>query len=180
MGQGLKPDWQLRSVLDIDLDRLQKMNRKNLIFDLDNTLTGWNSYDIPPEIENWMRDVKGRAFQVMILSNNDRERIAAVADRLEIPFMERAGKPKKGSYLQAVRKLGVPKNQVAMIGDQIFTDVFGANRVGLFTILVDPMDKKEYWGTKISRFFEYTVMGRRPCTSGKEKAFKREPSEKQA
>ena len=165
MGKGLRPDWQLQSVLDIDLEKLQQLNRTALIFDLDNTLTGWNSHELSPDIETWFHTLKEKSFQAVILSNNHRERIAVIAGRLGFPFVERAGKPKRSGYLKALQCLEVPREQAAMVGDQIFTDVFGANHAGLFTILVDPLDKKEFWGTKISRFFEYTVMGRRPCTS---------------
>jgi len=179
MGKGLRPDWQLRSVLDIDLEQLQQMDRKALIFDLDNTLTGWNSNVLTPEIEAWFKHLKQQKFQALILSNNHRERIAGIANRLDIPFIERAGKPRRRGYLKAAAYLGVKPAQAVMIGDQIFTDVFGANRAGLFTVLVDPLQKKEFWGTKISRFFEYTVMRRRPCTSAA-KGFSDKPFEKQA
>ncbi len=177
MGKGLKPDWQLHSVFDIDLEQLRAMGRMSLIFDLDNTLTGWNSYTVSPETEAWFKALKEQSFQALILSNNHRERIAAVANRLKVPFVERAGKPKKRGYLQAAARLGVAPAQAVMVGDQIFTDVFGANRAGLFTILVDPLAKKEYWGTKISRFFEKTVMGRRPTASSQHSV---EPGKKQA
>ena len=165
MGKGLTPDWQLHSVFDIDLEQLRAMGRTSLIFDLDNTLTGWNSYTISPETKEWVRSLKEQSFQALILSNNHRERIAAIAGCLEIPFVERAGKPRKRGYLQAAARLGVTPEKAVMVGDQIFTDVFGANRAGLFTILVDPLEKREYWGTKISRFFERNVMRRRPVSS---------------
>ncbi len=166
MGKGLRPDWQLHSVLDIDLDKLQQLGRTALIFDLDNTLTGWNSYVLSEEIVAWFQKLKEKSFQALILSNNHPKRIAAIADRLHVPFIERAHKPKRSGYERALRRLGISSRQAVMVGDQIFTDVFGANRAGWFTILVDPLYKKEFWGTKISRFFERTVLRRRPCPSG--------------
>ena len=83
-----------------------------------------------------------------------------VAESLGIPFISRAQKPRRGGFHRAVFFLGVKPEETAVIGDQIFTDVLGGNRAGLYTILVVPIARREFVGTKFSRAMEYFVLRR--------------------
>lgn len=148
------------SIMDIPLDKLKQMNIQTFIFDLDNTITGWNSNEITTEVSDWFKKIKEAGFKACILSNNGHLRVYQVAQDLGIPFICRAKKPRRGAFNRAVSLMGVKPEQTAVIGDQIFTDILGGNRAGLFTILVVPIAKREFMGTKVSRVMEYFVLRR--------------------
>lgn len=165
MFKKLYPDLYVNSILDIPLEKLQKRNIKAFILDLDNTLTEWNSNVIDRQVSDWFRTIKEMGFQACILSNNGEQRVVGVARDLAIPFIHRAAKPRRGSFFKAIKLMGVSSRETAVIGDQIFTDVLGGNRAGLFTILVVPRASKEFMGTKISRAMERFVLRRLRKTS---------------
>ena len=154
----LYPRYYVDTLLDIPLDKLKAQNIEAFILDLDNTITEWNSNELRLEVEEWFRRIKAEGFQACILSNNAEQRIKLVADRLGIPFIHRAAKPRRGAFRRAVEVMGVRADQTAVVGDQIFTDILGGNRTGLFTILVKPLARREFIGTKINRALEIFVL----------------------
>jgi len=146
------------NLLDVPLEELAAAGLRAFIFDLDNTITEWNSQELRTEVEEWFKLLREQGFKACILSNNGARRILKISQRLGIPFIHRARKPMRASFLQAVALMGVTPSETAVIGDQIFTDVLGGNRAGLYTILVKPLDRKEFYGTKISRAMEFFVL----------------------
>jgi len=154
------PRIYVKSILDIPLDKLKELKIKAFILDLDNTVTEWNSNHVRNEIAEWFAMIKREGFKACILSNNYEQRVQAIAENLGIPFIHRAQKPRRKSFYRAISLLGVTPQETAVIGDQIFTDILGGNRAGLFTILVAPLNRKEFLGTKISRSFEYFLLRR--------------------
>lgn len=154
----LYPDLYVKSLLDIPLEELKALGKKAFILDLDNTVTEWNSNDIAKEVAQWFITIKEQGFKACILSNNGEQRVVKVAEQLGIPYVHRAQKPRRGAFFKAMKVLEATKEETAVIGDQIFTDVLGGNRAGLFTILVVPLNKREFMGTKVSRFMEYFVL----------------------
>lgn len=165
----LYPRVFVDSILDIPLKRLRELNINAFILDLDNTVTEWNSIVVREEVSQWFRLIKQEGFKACILSNNGEQRIVAVAKTLGIPYVHRAQKPRRKGYRRALSLMGVSAGETAVIGDQIFTDVLGGNRAGLFTILVKPIARKEFMGTKISRGMEFFVLHhlRRKMKSGR-------------
>jgi len=154
----LYPRIYVDSLLEIPTDKLREQNITAFIVDLDNTITEWNSNEIRLEVEEWFKRIKVEGFKFCILSNNGEERIRKVADRLGIPFIHRAAKPRRGSFHRAIELMGVSATQTAVVGDQIFTDILGGNRAGLFTILVKPLARREFVGTKINRTLEIFIL----------------------
>ena len=150
----LTPDFLVKNIEDIKIDFLFKNKIEGLIIDLDNTITFYNSRNISIEVKNWINEVIASGIKVVILSNNKAVRIEETIKDFPIDYVERAKKTFKKGYIQALKKLNKPKKKVMMIGDQIFTDTFGAKRLGLKIILVNPLPGKEYWFTYVSRFFE--------------------------
>ena len=146
------------NLLDVPLEELAAAGLRAFIFDLDNTITEWNSQELRTEVEEWFKLLREQGFKACILSNNGARRILKISQRLGIPFIHRARKPMRASFLQAVALMGVTPSETAVIGDQIFTDVLGGNRAGLYTILVKPLDRREFYGTKISRAMEFFVL----------------------
>jgi HAD superfamily phosphatase (TIGR01668 family) len=154
----LYPRIYVDTLLDIPRDKLRDRNISAFIIDLDNTITEWNSNELRSEVEEWFVLIKAEGFKACILSNNGEQRIKKVADRLGIPFIHRAAKPCRRSFHRAVALMGVSVDEVAVVGDQIFTDILGGNRAGLFTILVKPLARREFLGTKFNRTLELFVL----------------------
>lgn len=154
----LYPDIYVNSILDIPLPTLEQLGIKAFILDLDNTLTEWNSNEVREDIIDWFVQIKAAGFKACILSNNGEQRVITVAQILDIPYIFRARKPSRRAFYKAIELMQVQPAETAVIGDQIFTDVLGGNRAGLFTILVMPIARREFAGTKISRLFEYFVL----------------------
>lgn len=154
----LYPRIYVDTLLDIPIEKLRKQNITAFILDLDNTITEWNSNEIRAEVEAWFIRIKTEGFKSCILSNNGAHRIRTVAERLDVPFIYRAAKPRRSSFLRAVELMEVSASQTAVVGDQIFTDILGGNRAGLFTILVKPLARREFVGTKINRTLELFIL----------------------
>ncbi|NLB52188.1 MAG: YqeG family HAD IIIA-type phosphatase [Syntrophomonadaceae bacterium] len=154
----LYPNLYVDSLRDIPLEDLKQAGKKAFVLDLDNTVTEWNSNEIREEVSQWFLSVRQHGFKACIISNNGEKRVETVARSLDIPFISRAGKPRRGSFRKALILMNTAAEETAVIGDQIFTDIMGGNRAGLFTILVVPIASREFFGTKISRLFEYFVL----------------------
>jgi len=138
--------------------KLQKTNIKGLIIDLDNTMTPWNEMEVGPKVTKWFKQLEEYGIKSCIVSNNTEQRVAAVANALGIPFIYKATKPRRRAFYQAMEIMETSKNTTCVIGDQLFTDILGGNRLGLFTILVVPISKREWIGTRIMRYLERAVV----------------------
>lgn len=145
-----EPRLSVRTVYDIDLDDLWKQGYRGIITDLDNTLVGAKEPYATPELINWLDHVRGRGFRVVIVSNNNHGRVSAFADPLNIPFIHAARKPTRIPFNKALSVLKTAPENTVVIGDQVMTDVLGGNRMGLYTILVQPIAiKDEGIGTRM-------------------------------
>lgn len=150
----LYPKIYLKKVQEVTYELLKQNNIKGVILDVDNTLIDYYK-KMPEGVENWCKDLKQKNIKFCIASNsNGKEKVEKVAKDLDIPYIYFAKKPLKMGLNRAKNILGVPKEQVAVIGDQIFTDVLGANRCGMFSILVDPIKEKDLLITIIKRPIE--------------------------
>ncbi|WP_238442408.1 YqeG family HAD IIIA-type phosphatase [Desulfofalx alkaliphila] len=154
------PDMYVSALQNIDIEQLKQRGIKALIFDLDNTIIPWGSNDMPDETVAWFANLKEQGFKVCIVSNNSKDRVAQMAGILQIQAIHKAAKPLRRAFLRAVQMMDVRPEETAMVGDQIFTDVLGANRLGLYTILVMPINKREFIGTRINRQLEKLVLRR--------------------
>lgn len=155
------PDIYVNSLVDIPVERLREKHITSYIMDLDNTVTEWNSNHLTDEVTEWVRALKEGGCKACIVSNNKEKRVAAVAGALEIPYVCRAGKPFRRAFRRALTQLGAAHNETAVVGDQIFTDILGGNLMGMVTILVNPINKREFLGTRVmSRNLEKLILGR--------------------
>ena len=153
------PDSYLKNVKEITLDFLNKNNLKGLILDIDNTLIDYNKV-LLEGTEDWCNNLKQNNIKLCILSNTNKlYKVEKVAKTLDLEYLYFAQKPNKKGFLKAQRLLGIenPK-QIAVVGDQIFTDVWGGHRVGMYTILTKPIDERDIFFTKIKRPFEKIVL----------------------
>ena len=154
------PSAYVKSVLLIKPEDLIENGIKGIITDLDNTLVEWDRADATEDIMAWFKSMRDAGLQITVVSNNHIERVSHFCDPLGIPYICEARKPLKKSFHQAMATLGLPKNEIVMIGDQLLTDVLGANRVGLQTILVVPVASSDATITKFNRAVERRIMAR--------------------
>lgn len=146
-------------VTDLSPETLKSAGIRGVLVDLDNTLVGWQRADMGEPAREWIRSLKDAGLGVCLLSNTrSGRRLRQLSEELGVPFVPRPGKPARRGFVAAIRLLGLHSHEVAMVGDQMFTDVLGANRVGLFTVMVPPLAHREFFGTKISRAFEKVLM----------------------
>jgi HAD superfamily phosphatase (TIGR01668 family) len=139
----LTPDWLPGCTL-AQLPLAELLERplpiRALVLDVDRTLLPRRSATLPASAEQWLREAQ-RQLPIQLLSNNpSRRRIGTVAEQLGVPFTTSAGKPRRTALRRVVAELGLPAAQVALVGDRLFTDVLAGNRLGLFTVLVKPID----------------------------------------
>jgi HAD superfamily phosphatase (TIGR01668 family) len=154
----LKPALYIDSVSLIPIKELQIKGISGLIIDLDNTITEWAGETVNPEIEQWLCDLSQSGIKTCIVSNNHRQRVSQVAGQLGVSYVFNAGKPRRKAFRQAMDLLGTSPGETAVVGDQIFTDVLGGNRLGLLTILVMPISPKEFISTQLVRKLERMVL----------------------
>lgn len=158
----VRPREFVASIYEINLQQLYKMGMRALITDLDNTLVEWNSPVATPKLLKWLAQVQQMGFRVCILSNNNSARVMDFANLVGIPALYKAKKPRKRAYRKAMALLSCDPHETVMVGDQLFTDVLGGNRLGLYTILVKPIHPQEFLGTKVMRFLEQFVLKQLP------------------
>lgn len=156
----LCPQLQAGSVLELDLDQLRERGIKGIIFDLDNTLVEWKQDRLTPEVVELIEQTKSRGFKMAILSNALEHRVEAVARMLDIPYISRAVKPRKSPFRKAMDLMGTTPETTAVVGDQIFTDILGGNRMKLYTIWISPLSSTEFISTKAVRRLERLVVKR--------------------
>lgn len=151
------PKAYFESVKDITIDFLNENNIKAIILDVDNTVLDY-SKNIPDGIDTWCQDLKEKGIKFCIVSNTNKvEKVKKVANALDIPYFYFARKPGKSGLKKGMKLLEEKAENIAAIGDQIFTDVWGANRCKMYSILVKPIDEKDILVTKIKRPFENVV-----------------------
>jgi len=133
---------------------MEKHGLRGLILDVDNTLIGDDEADVSEEIRLWV-SVMRQKYPIWLASNNFSDRrIQKVADSLNLPYRSRAGKPSRRVVRQVLEAMQLPNEQVAMVGDRLFTDTIVGNRLGLFTILVQPPCEELAFKLSLSTIFK--------------------------
>lgn len=156
--KNLKPDMIYKGVQYIDCEELKKRKIKGILLDNDNTLIDYKK-ELSNEIIDWVKNAKSQGLKVCMLSNSNKmEKIIMVCEKLDIPYVSFAKKPAKSGYMKGAEVLELKPENIAMVGDQLFTDVLGANRVKMLSIYVEPISKKEHWYTKWKRPIEAAIL----------------------
>lgn len=154
------PDLLAKSVQDIDLEKLKNANIKGLLVDIDNTLITYSMKEADEKAIDWIKKVNSSELKICLVSNGKRKRIKKISEKLNIPAVFSPRKPSKKAFLKAIDILGINAKETAVVGDQIFTDVLGGNRLGMYTILVVPISKKEFFLIKFKRILEVYVLSK--------------------
>ncbi|HEY9645807.1 MAG TPA: YqeG family HAD IIIA-type phosphatase [Chroococcidiopsis sp.] len=139
-GKLLQPDLVLGgSILSLSPATLHHHAIRGVVLDVDETLVPTSTGAVSPELEQWVTQLKGD-IPVWLVSNNlSQNRIGRIAKILDLPYILGARKPSRRKLRQAVEAMNMPPEEVAMVGDRLFTDVLAGNRLGMFTVLVEPM-----------------------------------------
>lgn len=148
------PKGYFKKVSDISIEYLNQNNIKGIILDVDNTLIDYYKH-MTEETTNWVNMLKENNIKLCILSNsNKKEKVKEVAKKLDLEYSYWGMKPLKRGFKKAKKILNLPNSEIAAVGDQIFTDVIGANRMKMFSILVEPIEEKDIWVTLLKRPIE--------------------------
>ena len=154
----LYPKEYLSSVKDIILELLNKYKLKGLISDVDNTLINLDR-KMPEGVSDWAKNLKNTGIKICILSNSNKiDKVGAVAKILNVPYIFFGKKPLKSGFLRAKDILKLDNENIAVVGDQIFTDIIGANRCNMFSILVKHIEEKDYLITRMKRPIEKLII----------------------
>lgn len=136
----LVPRRLCRSIYALDLDALHAGGIRVLFADLDNTLARYSEHAPSEELRAWAQNVEAHGIRLFVLSNSRKATRADVfCKALDIPYLKHAGKPKRSGFQKAMALCGAPAGECAIVGDQIFTDILGGNRSGVYSILVHPL-----------------------------------------
>lgn len=154
----LKPTYYFDKVWDISIEFLRESNIKCVLLDVDNTLTTHDNPEINTYANEWLDRIKNAGIIPIILSNNIDERVSPFAKSIGVDFICHAQKPKAKGIKKAIELTGVPKSEMAIVGDQIFTDVLCGNNAKIKSILVTPLQLEDMPFFKVKRFFENIIL----------------------
>jgi HAD superfamily phosphatase (TIGR01668 family) len=156
------PDRYVKRLADVPHEQLEQLGFRGLIVDLDNTLMGFRQTELCADHLRWVERAHERGFTMVMVSNNFTERVTGIAAQLRIPCIPNALKPLPFGVMRAVRMLDLPRHEIAVVGDQLFTDVLSGKLCGLYTILTEPIEAKDFPVTKVFRFLEKLMLPDRP------------------
>ena len=156
-----KPTYVFNRVNDISAEFLKKRKIKVLLLDLDNTLTTHNNPTPPQSTLDWLLKMKNAGIMMMIVSNNSAQRVEPFADELGLTFVSRGLKPLPTGFCEAIKILGVKKSEVCAVGDQIYTDILGANLTGIRSVFVFPIEAESGFWFRVKRVLEKPFLPKR-------------------
>lgn len=151
------PDEYLDSTYSIDFKALYRQGYRGVIFDIDNTLVPHGA-PADERAEKLFAELKKIGFACCLLSNNQYERVSSFNKNIQVHFIENAHKPSRKNYLKAMERMGTTIKNTVFVGDQLFTDVYGAKRTGMHNILVKPIHPKEEIQIVLKRKLEKIVL----------------------
>lgn len=152
------PDHFMESVFDITPRFLMDRGIRNIIVDIDNTLSKWGSAEPELEVCRWIESMRKNNIKVCILSNSSSKRINRYCRNMDVLSVNNVHKPLKSSFIKAMTAMEAVKYDTCVIGDQVFTDIVGGNKSGIFTILVKPIDRREFIMTRFLRKLENVIL----------------------
>lgn len=157
MFQRFYPDEYLDSTYQIDFTIFYRTGYRGVIFDIDNTLV---PHDAPADDRAiaLFHQLKDLGMEVMLLSNNKEPRVKLFHEAVQAQYIFKARKPSVKNYQKAMEQMGTTKENTLFIGDQLFTDIWGANKAGIHTILVKPIHPKEEIQIILKRYLEKIVL----------------------
>lgn len=157
MFKSFYPDCYMNSTYEIDFDTYYEKGYRGVIFDIDNTLVPHGA-PADERSKKLFAHLKELGYKVVLLSNNKEPRVKMFNDVVKVSYIFRANKPSVKNYEKAMEMMGTNKENTLFVGDQLFTDVWGAKRTGIHNVLVKPIDKKEEIQIVLKRYLEKIVL----------------------
>lgn len=154
------PEKYLASIFELNMDELIEEGIRGIIFDIDNTLVPYDVVEPDEKIIAFFEEIKSKGLQITLASNNTEDRVVKFNERLRVFAVHKSKKPRTKGLKKAMQLMNLSAEEVVMVGDQVFTDVFGGNRAKVKTILVNPVSEKDEWITKIKRGLEQKILKR--------------------
>ncbi len=152
------PNEYVNDVEGINYNRLKELGIKGLIYDLDNTLSPFDIEKPTDNIIKLINKLKGEGFKICLVSNNKGNRVKIYNEELGLPSISKAGKPKTGCIKKAKELLNLKNDEIVIIGDQMFTDIWVGNRAGIMSILVKPIAGRDEFTVRLKRGVESKVL----------------------
>ena len=152
------PKKYVPSVYEIDFEQLYKEGYRGVLFDVDNTLVAFDCMDAPDLLVSFIRGLQKMGFEVGLVSNNTTARVVALNRKLNLEIMPNAMKPFTFRLKRILKEIDVVPGKAIFVGDQLFTDVWVGNAMGLYSVLVQPIQKKEQLVTWVKRGLESLVL----------------------
>ena len=151
------PKEYRNSTYEIDFEELYRKGYRGILFDIHNTLVPHDAPATQQSVELFGR-LHAMGFATCLISNNKEPRVTPFAEAMKTPYVYKADKPSRKGYQEGMKRMGTDLSNTLFVGDQLFTDVWGANRSGLYSILVKPMDPKEEIQIVLKRYLEKVVL----------------------
>ncbi|MCI8342758.1 MAG: YqeG family HAD IIIA-type phosphatase [Firmicutes bacterium] len=152
------PDIYIDNIFMLPLDELKEKNIRALVFDIDNTLAPFDHPEAGTETIGFIKFLKRQGFRIALLSNNNKKRVEKFNQKMSVHTVHKAGKPGSKKLLEALWEMGVSPKEAALVGDQVFTDVYCAHNAGTLAILTKPMCPRDQLITKVKRGAERQVL----------------------
>lgn len=157
----LAPDLMAARLCDVNVADLRARGIEGVILDLDNTLVGFGLDEPDAASRAWVEAATGAGLRIVLLSNNFPDRVARISGALGVGGIPNALKPLPFGFARALRSLGLPGKRVAVVGDQLFTDMLGGKFFGCYTVLTEPIELRDFALTRVFRYFERFVLAHR-------------------
>jgi hypothetical protein len=151
------PNEYVDSTYGIDFEKFYESGYRGIIFDIDNTLVP-HGFPADDRAIALFKRLKSIGYKTTMLSNNKEPRVKMFCDVVDSPYIYKAGKPNPNNYRKAMEDMNTDSGNTLFIGDQIFTDVWGANKAGIYSILVKPIHPKEEIQIVLKRYLERIVL----------------------
>ncbi len=134
------PTLYRRRITDLTADDLRALGAQGILLDIDNTLTTHDNPALDAGVSAWLSEMRQAGFALTVVSNNRDERVRPFAEAIGLGFQARAAKPLPRGYRAAAKAMGLTPRQCVAVGDQIFTDILGANLAGMRSVLLEPIE----------------------------------------
>lgn len=151
------PSERYESTYKINFEIFYQKGYRGILFDIDNTLVPHGA-DADKRVRDFFENLKKIGFQTCLISNNQKERVERFNQEIQTNYIYNAHKPSGKNYRKAMEIMGTDLSNTVFVGDQLFTDIFGAKRIGMYNILVNPIDPREEIQIVFKRYLEKVVL----------------------
>lgn len=146
---GLLPTLRYKRVYEIPKEKLKELGITLILLDMDNTTAPWRTDYVAPEIACWVEEIKKENIIVALLTNSKGLNADSIGKQLDIPVYKNAKKPFKSETKKILKALSIKAENTLIVGDQLFTDIVLANKIKAKSVLLEPIDNREWWATKV-------------------------------